>query len=200
MSALNYVSANIALFFDGMKLADSLYGAFRQDRYQEERETSVISTINRVAILALQTGEFLGVVKGASPRFLGGLKTGEFVLRCVAVPIRVKELGRSFERNKIEFIERAIISPVSDVLRVVSEIDIYEESHYLKQYEKKGEDATRPIYETDFEGHSYIVGYRKVDPEECRKAIESGRSFAEAVAKVGLVSEAAVFSSSLNLA
>lgn len=196
--SLNALTNGFVTLCDGVNLVDSLHKTYTYRNHDENQGIRTASILNRLAILGFKAGESIAQVKGANPEKLRNIKSGELFFRVVDLPIKIHEVAQS-EADTLRFLERAVVAPISDVIRVSAEVQVHEENHYLREYEKDPQNSKRPVFESDEEGCPHIVGYRSVDPKECKENIKSGRKTANISAVVRIASEVGIGSKSVKV-
>jgi hypothetical protein len=72
--------------------------------------------------------------------------------------------------------EKGLVAPLADMSRTAASAEAYYEQHFLDMTPEELKKAERPIYKlVDYgeDAHWKIVGYKPVDPEECKRNLQS---------------------------
>ncbi|NGX52442.1 MAG: hypothetical protein KR126chlam5_00740 [Candidatus Anoxychlamydiales bacterium] len=192
MSITAVTDAAVAIC-DGIKLLESIGKSYT---YEELRWQHIFSSVNRLAMLSLNIGSKVGKVKKIDPDKITMFKTGEFLTRIADIPFRFAEFFQDYEHEDpslFRFCEKTIIAPFSGIIANVCEMVITNEEQYLKEYEKKGEEVKRPIYGEDPDTElRKIVGYKSVDPKECKETIDTARETQKIASTIKVTTDAGI--------
>lgn len=136
------------------------------------------STIYKVSLLTLKCFQSIAGMSGASTETMLTFKNVEQVVATVGMPVElyrkmVVEMQKpEEERSLLGIIEKVILYPAVEMARLSNEQCQLQEQRYLEIVAKDA-NATRPIYGYNSEGEWVEKGCKKIDPSECRNAIQS---------------------------
>lgn len=192
LKAVDYAVKGAVVFCDGYKLFEAAKSAYNGPTPGESKWLVRINLGNRLVILTLNACE-LGSFTNQN---LSYIKEGECVARFIDLPFRLYESLKNGD-TKIRVIERGIIAPLSDCIRVAAKANIYQEKAYLDLSPEEQAQPIRPILERDeFLDMDVVVGYRPIDVQECHEniatdeSVESIASFIRVAAEIGVMSGA----------
>ena len=110
------------------------------------------------------------------------LKNVEILDKVIAIPIRCSaECIRALKTEKLDFgtlikcLERGVLSPLTDFVRVGNELDVYDEKQYLEMTPEELAKHPRPIYKNVGDADSPIIVIDHYEPrtkENCQAYID----------------------------
>ena len=175
--------------------------------YDDNPRTSSASLASRAVNLTLSGAEIAGVLMETNAQSLERLKSFELFARFVGTPIKFRDEAAQYDgtlKGKLRLIERGVVAPLADMVRVHAEAQMYGEKKYLDLPPEEQATAQRPIYEwkqddSDPEsGHWEIVGHRPFDLKESEEIYAYYRKCHIAASSARVSSEASVLSSSIQ--
>lgn len=151
------------------------------------------SLVNKMTMLGFTAVEIGGLLAGAKSSFLSNLKSIELLPRLAQLPLALTQEAQNLAenpnaKNGIRLVERGIIAPIGDLVRVAAEGSLYYEKHFIEMSPEDLANAKRPIIEQVGEDIR-IVGYRPVDLEECKRNAEMSQKVATGAAIVRIGAE-----------
>jgi hypothetical protein len=194
--SLNAIATGLVTLCDVVNLGDSLHKIYCNPN--ENRGVRIASILSRLSIIGFQTGASIAQIREATPETLGNIKSGELLCRFIDLPIRMSEEASQMDVDSLRFLEKAVVAPMSDIIRVGSEVNVHNENHYLQEYKRDPQKAKRPVYEQCGD-EIKIVGYRRVEPKECEENINSSRQTAVISAGIRIASEAGIGSKAVQV-
>lgn len=133
--------------------------------------------VSRTAVLVLNIFSLVGEKKGLSNHTLKTIKGIELGARMVDAPIQFSKHIKDLKEEEytvsaiIRLVTRGAINPCTGILRNICELSIYNEKIYLEKLAKTSE-AMRPHWEYDSAEHPNLIGYKKIDRQECERNIQ----------------------------
>lgn len=195
LKAVDYALKGAVVFCDGYKLYEAARHAYYGPTPDENKWLVRINLGNRLVILALNTCE-LGEFNNQTLSFI---KAGECISRFIDVPFRLYESIKKGDTG-IRLVERGIIAPFADLVRVAAKGNIYQEKAYLDLSPEEQAKPIRPVYEWDDDlEKDVLVGYRPIDVQECHKIIARDECSERIATCVRVVAEIAMVSGTESL-
>lgn len=187
MSGMFEVAKGLVAFCDVVNTVESLNAC------KEGNEAYACISLSRLLGLGCNLCEAGVLVGGGRGSALLTIKHIEGFIKLMELQFRMTAEASVFDRTfygAVRFMERGVVAPFSDLLRVGSELSIYSENQFLEMY-KADPNAMRPIYgkKCPEDEDVSIIGYRPIDPKECETKIESCKEAVQTAAKVRVVAE-----------
>ncbi len=152
------------------------------------------SVVHRLALLGFTCVETSLLLNGSNPEKLALLKRLEELPRAAGIPIELELQKPDIDgttTSAIRVLSKGIIAPFADMLRVRYEESGYQAQAYLKAHHEDPT-AQMPVYETVYSGESSstkLIGYKLIDPLECRKTIQGATTYANIATSMRVVCE-----------
>ena len=145
------------------------------------KKAHLVNTLAMLGFTMIETGaQYMGV----RAQTMVKIKAFEMIPRNIQVPLSLINavLGsqeQSSIRAALEILQKGVIAPFADVVRVAGELSAYEERSYLEMSPEEREKHRRPVYDYDPCTESLqIIGEKPIDVEECRVNLEMAQTIA----------------------
>lgn len=184
-SVFSGIARSVSIVCDTVQIVDVVAKACQQDNANAlEQPITQASLVNRLILLGFAVTDVGLLISGAKSETLMKLKSIEVIPRVVNLPLeilsQITEMGNS-SRDVLNFIQKGIVAPMADIVRVSAQVNTYYEKHFLEMTPEELEKAKRPIYEevVTIEGiEQVVVGYKPVSVEECEKNLKVSEAIA----------------------
>lgn len=151
------------------------------------------AVVSRSCLFITTAVDIITQLAGVSANASRNIKGVELLVRVLDFPVNLLSNVENLHVEKtaasiIRFLEKGLVGPLLGIVRTGCELSARTEICYLKDYEKDPT-AQRPIYDYDENGDRVIVGYRPIDPEECKKLINDYENASAGVGTVESITE-----------
>lgn len=196
--ALSAVGRTLVTICDSIKTLESFSKVLETRETGEENYLHKAALVNRLVLFGFTLTELGMIVSGKKSDTLSLLKKFEMLPRGLQIPVQfeIEKKNISAEaingmRAWVRILDRGLIGPISDFIRVSAEGIVYSEKRYFEMSPEELKAAKKPVYEIKGEGEdarSEIVDYRPVDLVESGEIINRAQKIVDSSLAIRVVS------------